>query len=216
MTVLQRIKTHRLLPVIQIDEADQARGLAEALGSGGLPVAEITLRTLAAERAMDIIAREYPDLLLGAGTVSTVAQVDAVVDAGAQFVVTPGFNPAVVARCMSIDMPVIPGVCTPTDVEAALAYGMDVLKFFPAEAAGGRAMIKALGGPYGDVSLIPTGGIDPGNLGDYLALPNVIACGGSWMVARDLIGRGDFATIAKEVSKAVDLVRRIATVEEAA
>lgn len=206
MSVVTSLKTHRLLPVIQIDDARHTDGLSEALLRGGLPVAEVTLRTPTAIEAIGRMVKKYPQLLVGAGTVSTAAQVDAVFDAGVQFVVSPGFNPAVVARCLELGLTVIPGVCTPTDIEAALGFDLDVLKFFPAEAAGGVAMLKALSGPYGDIGFVPTGGIGANNILSYLALENVVACGGSWMVSPRLIQAADFGRIRKLVEEAVALV----------
>jgi 2-dehydro-3-deoxyphosphogluconate aldolase/(4S)-4-hydroxy-2-oxoglutarate aldolase len=216
MTIVESLKKHRLLPVIQIEDATRAYGLAEALAVGGLPIAEITLRTPAAVDAIEKIATLFPSILVGAGTVSSPAQVDAVTDAGARFVVSPGFNPAVVERCREIGLPVIPGVCTPTDIEAALNYELDLLKFFPAEAAGGVPMLKALAGPYGDLDFVPTGGIGPQNIGDYLALSNVLACGGSWMVNPLEIQAGNFEAIQKKVSHVVQLLANDGTLAEEA
>ena len=206
MSVVTSLKTHRLLPVIQIDDACHTEGLAEALLKGGLPVAEVTLRTPAALEAIGRMVKQYPQLLVGAGTVSTVAQVDAVFDAGVQFVVSPGFNPDVVARCLEHGLTVIPGVCTPTDIESALGFDLDVLKFFPAEAAGGVKMLKALSGPYGDIGFVPTGGIGPQNILSYLALDNVVACGGSWVVNPAYLQDADYGRIRKLVEEAVALV----------
>ena len=195
MTVMDRIKSHRIVPVVRMDDREKALPLAEALLTGGLPIAEITLRTPAAIDVISAITRTFPRMLVGAGTVSTVGQVEAVFDAGARFVMSPGINPVVVAHCLDIGMPVILGVCTPTEIETAIAMGLETLKFFPAAAVGGVPMLKALSGPYDDLEFLPTGGISANTLADYLALPNVIACGGSWMVAEELIAEGDFAEI---------------------
>jgi 2-dehydro-3-deoxyphosphogluconate aldolase/(4S)-4-hydroxy-2-oxoglutarate aldolase len=179
-----RLVRHRVVPVIRLETPDAAAPLAAALVSGGLPVAEVTFRTDAAAESIRIMA-DRGDILVGAGTVLTRAQADEAKAAGAAFAVAPGLNPETVRHCQQINLPIIPGVCTPSDIEAALELGLTHLKFFPAEAAGGIAMIKALSAPYSGVCFMPTGGIHPGNLSAYLALPSVIACGGSWMVAPD-------------------------------
>lgn len=217
MTVVESIKKHRLLPVIQIEDAGATYGLAEALLAGGLPLAEVTLRTPSALKVIETMARVFPKLLVGAGTVSTVEQVNAVVDAGARFVISPGLNPAVVGRCLELGVPVFPGVCTPTDIEFALSFGLETLKFFPAEAAGGVNMLSALAGPYGDLSFIPTGGIGPKNLHSYLSQANVLACGGSWMVNPLDIKNSSFDKIQAYVADAVSHVTQVCdTLGEAA
>jgi 2-dehydro-3-deoxyphosphogluconate aldolase/(4S)-4-hydroxy-2-oxoglutarate aldolase len=196
--VLKKLGDIGLIPVIKLNSPDEALPLGKALLAGSLPVAEITFRTDAAHESIKILSRELPDLVLGAGTVLTPGQVDTAVAAGARYIVTPGFNPKVVEYCQKKGIPVTPGVTTPSQIEQALEYGLKVLKFFPAENSGGVGMLKAFAGPYGDkVSFIPTGGVSEKNLADYLALPNVHAVGGSWMVPGKLIEAGDFAAVEK-------------------
>jgi 2-dehydro-3-deoxyphosphogluconate aldolase/(4S)-4-hydroxy-2-oxoglutarate aldolase len=185
----------RVVPVVAIPRADDAVPLARTLVEAGLPCAEITFRTDAAAAAIAAIAAAVPELRVGAGTVLSVAQAEAALRAGASFIVAPGFDPAVVDFALQRGVPVVPGVCTPTEVTLALARGLSVLKLFPAEAAGGVAYLKALAAPFGAASFVPTGGIGPDNLASYLAVPQVLACGGSWMVTKKLIAAGDFDTI---------------------
>lgn len=203
MQVLERIRQLRILPVIVIDDAAAAVPLAGALRAGGLPVAEVTFRTSAAAEAIARIGAADPDLLLGAGTVLTTAQAEQAQAAGARFIVAPGFSPAVVDWCLAHELPVFPGVCTPTDIEAALARGLETLKFFPAEPIGGLPYLKAIAAPYGNVRFIPTGGVNAANLAAYLGFNKVIACGGSWMAPAEWIGRGEFARIREETARAV-------------
>ena len=205
--ILEIIGSLGVVPVVKIEDAGQALDLADALTDGGLPVAEITFRTTAAEAAITSIVDARPDMLVGAGTVLTTEQAGQAIGAGARFIVAPGFNPTVVAYCQKHDTPVFPGVCTPTDIEAALGFGLTALKFFPAEAFGGLKTLKALGGPYGNVKFIPTGGISTNNLADYLASPKVLACGGSWMVAADMISGGQFEKISDLTRDAVAIVK---------
>lgn len=207
--VLTTIRQHGLVPVIKLESAESAEPLARTLQEAGLPLAEVTFRTEAAEESIRRIAKNVPDVLVGAGTVLSIQQVQKAVEAGASFIVSPGFNPRVVEYCVANDIPVTPGVSNPTDVEAALEYALDVLKFFPAGAAGGTAMLKALAGPYGGVGFIPTGGVKPDNLADYLELPNVVAVGGSWMVPSDAIKKGDFEKVGSLTREAVELTTRI-------
>lgn len=204
--MFEKLAAMRLVPVIVIKDVSKAVPLAKALCEGGLPCAEVTLRTPQAADAIRAIADAMPQMLLGAGTVLTPAQVDIAVNAGAKFIVAPGLNPEVVKYCQSINMPVLPGVCTPSEVEQGLALGLEALKFFPAEAAGGVNMLKALSGPYGNVKFMPTGGITQKNLQEYLAIKSVFACGGSWMVKDDLIAAGDFAAITELTREAVKLL----------
>jgi len=197
----------KLIPVVVIEDAADAAPLGRALLDGGLPCAEVTFRTAAAPQAIAALA-ELGGLLVGAGTVLTVDQAKQAVDSGAEFIVTPGFNPQVVGYCVDNDIPVIPGVCTPSGIEAALGFGLNVVKFFPAEAFGGLKTLKAIGGPYGMMKFIPTGGISPDNLVDYLAFDKVLACGGSWIVKKDLIAAGDFAEITRLTGDAVSLASK--------
>ena len=188
-----------VVPVIVLSDPAQAEPLGEALLAGGLPVAEITFRSDAALDGIRTMARLYPQLLLGAGTVLTVDQAQAAVDAGAAFIVTPGFNPTVVDHCLDQGTPVYPGISGTGEIEAAISRGLDVVKFFPAEALGGVAMLKALSGPYRNLRFMPTGGITLANLHDYLTLPQVIACGGSWLVPSDALASGDYGKIVSRV-----------------
>lgn len=207
---LKRIAEYGVVPVIALESAGQAGPLAEALQAGGLPVAEITFRTSAAADAMRAIARDYPDVLLGAGTVLSPENLERAVDAGARFGVAPGFNPAVVRKAAEFDLPFVPGVATPTDIEAALTARCRVLKFFPAGALGGPGMLQALAGPYKHtgVRFVPTGGVKPDNLADYLALEIVTACGGMWLAKSDTLAAGDWAGITARCKEAVEIVRR--------
>ena len=187
-----------LIPVIKLDSPAEALPLGKALVAGGLPVAEVTFRTEAAEESIRILANELPELVLGAGTVLTTTQAEAAAAAGARYIVTPGFNPKIVSYCIENGRPVTPGVSSPSQIEQAIEMGLHVAKFFPAEPSGGVDMLKSFAGPYGDkISFIPTGGIGPKNLADYLSCPNVFAVGGSWMVPSDAVKAGDFARIEK-------------------
>ena len=176
-----------LIPVIKIENADDAVPLAKALIDGGLPAAEITFRTSCAAEAIKNITEAYPEMLVGAGTVLTTEQVDAAIAAGSKFLVSPGLNPKVTAYCLSKGVPMLPGCSNPSDVEAALELGLTTVKFFPAEAAGGLKMLKAMAAPYGNLTFMPTGGINADNLLDYLKFNKIVACGGSFMVADQLI-----------------------------
>jgi 2-dehydro-3-deoxyphosphogluconate aldolase/(4S)-4-hydroxy-2-oxoglutarate aldolase len=193
--IFEQIGEHGLIPVIKIDDAADALPLARSLCAGGLPVAEITFRTACAAEAIGAIREGLPNMILGAGTVLTVEQAEAAVDAGARFIVSPGFNPRVVDWCVGHDIPAAPGCATPSDIEAALEAGLDTVKFFPAEASGGIPMIKALSGPYTGMKFIPTGGINAFNLVDYLKNGCVLACGGSFMVKDEYIKTGAFDKI---------------------
>jgi len=194
----------RLVPVIAIEDAAEALPLGRTLLENGLPIAEVTFRTKAAAAAIRQLA-QLDDLMLGAGTVLSIDQVQEACDAGAQFIVTPGFNPKVVDYCLKKNIPIVPGVCTPTEIEAALEYELEVLKFFPAVSMGGVTSLKAFSGPYAGVKFIPTGGINAANVGDYLKLPNVLACGGSWMVGKKLITSKNYAEIARLTREAASL-----------
>ena len=204
--MFEKLAQMRIVPVIVINDVAKAVPLAKALCDGGLPCAEITFRTAAAADAIRAITKEFPEMLVGAGTILTPAQVDEAVAAGAKFMVSPGLNSDTVSYCQSKDIPMLPGVCTPSDIEKALSIGLNTLKFFPAEAAGGTAMLKALSAPYGGVKFMPTGGLTPKNLPDYLSIKSVFACGGSWMVKDELINAGDFDTITALTKEAVGMV----------
>ncbi|NLD88522.1 MAG: bifunctional 4-hydroxy-2-oxoglutarate aldolase/2-dehydro-3-deoxy-phosphogluconate aldolase [Clostridiales bacterium] len=193
-----------IIPVIKINDPGKAVPLASALLKGGLPVAEVTFRTEAAEESIKAITSGCPEMLTGAGTVLTPEQAERAVDAGARFIVSPGLNPRVVEWCLKRGVTIIPGCATPTELETALEYGINVVKFFPASEAGGLPMIKAMSAPYGRVRFIPTGGINLENLPQYLASPKVLACGGSFMVQEELINKGQFDEITFITRKAVD------------
>lgn len=196
----------RLVPVVVLDDAQDAEALAQALIVGGLPIAEVALRTPAALESIAVMARE-PGLLVGAGTVVRPDDVAKVVDAGARFVVSPGFSSAVVRECQRLEVPVLPGIATATELQMALDAGVDTVKFFPASAAGGPAMVKALAAPFSEARFVPTGGIDSASLASYLAIPSVLAVGGSWMVARKLIADLDFAMVTALTEQACAAVR---------
>ena len=207
-TVLARLGEARVLPVVELDGSEAALPLARALLAGGLPVAEITFRSDAAAESIAILRERVPDMLVGAGTVLGIEQVELARRAGSQFVVTPGFNPAVVEACIETDLPVLPGINNPTGVEQAMGFGLEAMKFFPAEASGGVPFLRALSGPYPSIRFLPTGGIGPNNLGHYLALPNVLACGGSWLVSPALVRASRFDEIARLAREAVALAAR--------
>lgn len=202
--ILQKIYNAGIVPVIKIDDPEKAVPLAKALYEGGLPVAEVTFRTVHAKEAIARIARELPDMLVGAGTVLTTEQVDAAIEAGAKFIVSPGLNPDVVTHCIHRGITITPGCTSPSDIERAITLGIDVVKFFPAEAYGGIKTIKALSAPYANIKFIPTGGIDPSNLNAYLSFDRVLACGGSWMVKEELVNNGEFDKIKTLVKQAVE------------
>ncbi len=198
--VLKRFQNLGIIPVVKIDDAKMAVPLAKALCEGGLPVAEVTFRTAAAEEAIRSMTQAYPDMFVGAGTVLTTEQVDPAVDAGAKFIVSPGLNPKVVRYCIEKGVTITPGTSSPTDIEQALEFGLEAVKFFPAEASGGLAKIKAMAAPYVNMMFMPTGGINEKNLNSYLDFPKILACGGSWMVSDALINAGEFDKI-KELTK---------------
>lgn len=195
-----------IVPVIKIDDASLAEPLAEALIAGGVPCAEVTFRTEQAADAIRRIAGAYPDVLVGAGTVLTTEQADRALDAGAHFAVSPGLNPRVVEHCLKIGLPIAPGCATPSDVERALELGLELVKFFPAEQAGGLAYIQALSAPYSGMRFMPTGGISPDNLAVYLKCKAVLACGGSYMVTAQLLAARDWAEITALCRKSGDIV----------
>ena len=202
--MIDSLEKLRVIPVVALEDADKAEPLADALCAGGLPCVEITLRTETALESIRALSGR-DDLLLGAGTVHGSEQARAAVEAGARFIVTPGFNPKTVAWCLENEVPVFPGTSSPTDLEMALDFGLKIVKFFPAEAIGGVKTLKAFSGPYRTLRFIPTGGISPVNLVDYLALPQVVACGGSWMVKQDLLDGEHFDEVTQLASEAVSL-----------
>jgi 2-dehydro-3-deoxyphosphogluconate aldolase / (4S)-4-hydroxy-2-oxoglutarate aldolase len=204
--VLRHIEQLGILPVVEIPSPADALPLAEALLAAGLSCAEITFRTPAAAEAIALIHDRLPGLLLGAGTVTTSEQVELASAAGASFLVSPGFDRRIVQLGVGRGLTVIPGVCTPTEVQAAIACDLGVVKFFPAEAMGGIATLKALAGPFPGLRYVPSGGIDPSNLGAYLGLPQVLACGGSWMVKSELLLAGAYDRISELAREAIDLV----------
>ena len=203
MDMIQKFASLGIVPVIKLNDPADAVPLCRALAKGGLPVAEITVRTAAAEESIRRVAKELPDVLVGAGTVLTVEQADKAMNAGAQFIVTPGFNPEVVGHCVEKGYPIFPGCPTTSDIEQAIRFGLKVVKFFPAEAMGGVATIKAVSAPYGDMLFMPTGGVNEDNLNTYLSFPKIIACGGSWMAKSDLIEAGAFDKIEEITRSAV-------------
>lgn len=204
--VLEEIEKIGIVPVIKIDDVEKAVPLAKALIAGGIPCAEVTFRTAQGEEAIRRISRETPDILAGAGTVLTTEQVDRAVDAGAKFIVSPGLNPKVVEYCIKKNIPVTPGCANPSDIEIALEFGLDVVKFFPAEQAGGLEYIKAISAPYSSLKFMPTGGINANNIVKYLSFEKILACGGSWMVSADLINEGKFDEITKLCRQALQNV----------
>lgn len=205
--LLKRIEEIGILPVVVLEKAEDALPLGKALMEGGLPAAEVTFRTEAASASIRLLTEAYPDMLVGAGTVLTIEQVDQAVQAGAKFIVSPGLNPRVVGYCVEHHIPIIPGTCTPSDVEAALEFGLNTVKFFPAEPSGGMNFLKAIAAPYTNVRFMPTGGINADNVGKYLAWNRIVACGGSWMVKGDLIRAGKFDEIRDLCAEAAQLVK---------
>ena len=208
LSILEQIGKIKIIPVVAIKNARDAAPLGEALLRGGLPCAEITFRTPAALDTIKSLAR-YDEILLGAGTVLTIDQIKQAVDAGALFIVSPGFNDRVVQYCIEQKIPITPGCCTPTDLSRALDFGLNIVKFFPADAFGGLKTLKAISAPFQQIQFIPTGGINPQNLPEYLRFPQVIACGGSWMVQSDLISEGRFTEITRLTKEAVEIAAGI-------
>lgn len=206
-TVLKQLQNLGIVPVVVLDNAKEAEALAKALCEGGIPCAEVTFRTEAAEESIRIMTKKFSEMLIGAGTVLTTEQVDRAIAAGAKFIVSPGLNPKVVAYCQEKGIPVTPGVQTPSEIEQALEFGLDAVKFFPAEAAGGLTMIKALAGPYVNVKFMPTGGISLKNAPEYLSCNKVFAVGGSWIAKKELINAGKFDEIAALAKEAVAMVK---------
>ena len=207
--VLQKMHDIGIIPVVVLNDAKDAAPLGKALLEGGLPCAEVTFRTDAAEESIRIMSEKFPELLVGAGTVLTIDQVDRAVAAGARFIVSPGLNPKIVQYCTEKQIPITPGVVTPGEIEKAIELGLEVVKFFPAEPSGGLSMINAVGAAYTAMKFMPTGGITAKNAADYLKSGKIHACGGSWMVKGDLIDSGQFDKIEEMTREAVDLVHKI-------
>ena len=208
-TMAEQFYEYGVVPVVVLEEAKDALPLAKALVEGGLPCAEVTFRTAAAEESIRLMSEKYPEMLVGAGTVLTTKQVDRAAAAGAKFIVSPGFDPEIVDYCLEKKIPVFPGCITPSEVAQAVKRGLQVVKFFPAEQAGGVAMIKAMAAPYTMVKFMPTGGISAKNLADYLSFGKILCCGGSWMVKGDLIKNGEFDKIRELTKEAVELAAKI-------
>ena len=208
---LQKLEQFGIVPVVVLDDAADAAPLAKALCDGGLACAEVTFRTEAAEESIRIMAEKHPDMLVGAGTVLTTKQVDEAIEAGAKFIVSPGFDPEIVDYCQEKGIEIFPGCVSPSEVAQAVKKGLKVVKFFPAEQAGGIAMIKAMAAPYTGIKFMPTGGINAKNLEDYLSFDKIICCGGSWMVKGDLVKAGEFDKIREltaEAKKLADSIRK--------
>lgn len=209
--ILEQLGTYGIVPVVVLQDAAKAEPLAEALCKGGLACAEVTFRTDAAEESIRIMSEKFPEMLVGAGTVLTIEQADCAVKAGAKFIVSPGLNPEVVKWCQAHEVPVIPGIVTPTEMAQAIGLGLTMVKFFPAEPAGGLPMIKAMAAPYVGLKFMPTGGINAKNLEEYLSCDKIICCGGSWMVKGELVKAGEFDKIREltaEARKLVDSIRK--------
>ena len=207
--VLEKIQKIGIVPVVVLNDAKDAEPLAKALCNGGLTCAEVTFRTDAAEESIRIMSEKYPEMLIGAGTVLTTEQVDRAVAAGAKFIVSPGLNPKIVKYCVEKNIPITPGICTPSEAEQAIENGLEVVKFFPAEPAGGLKMIKAMAAPYTGLKFMPTGGINATNVKEYLAYDKILACGGSWMVKGSLVEAGEFDKIEAMTKEAVEIVKEV-------
>lgn len=207
--VAEKIQKMGVVPVVVLNDAKDAAPLAKALCGGGLPCAEVTFRTDAAEESIRMMTTEYPEMFVGAGTVLTIDQVDRAVNAGAKFIVSPGFDPEIVDYCLEKNIPVFPGCITPSEVAQAVKRGLKIVKFFPAEQFGGVATIKAMAAPYVGLKFMPTGGVNAKNLESYLSCDKIIACGGSWMVKGDLVRDGKFDEIQKMTEEVVKLVADI-------
>lgn len=205
-TITEQLRKSKVIPVIAVDRAEDIIPLGNALYENGLPAAEITFRTAAAQEAIRLLRESQPDMLIGAGTVLNYEQAKQAKEAGATFIVSPGFNPNTAKACQQLDIAYIPGVNNPSTIEAALELGITTLKFFPAEASGGVAMLKSLLAPYGDIEIMPTGGINRNNIKEYLSIPRVVACGGTWMVDKKLIDEGNWDEIGRLAREAADLV----------
>ena len=209
MDIAEKFQKLGVVPVVVLEDTKDAVPLAKALVEGGLPCAEVTFRTEVAEESIRLMTEQFPEMLVGAGTVLTREQVDAAVAAGAKFIVSPGFDPEIVDYCLEKEIPIFPGCVTPSEVAQAVKRGLKVVKFFPAEPAGGVAMIKAMAAPYNQLRFMPTGGIGTQNLKDYLGFDKIICCGGSWMVKADLIKNGEFEKICNLTKEAKELAKSI-------
>ena len=209
MDIAEMFQKLGVVPVVVLEDTKDAVPLAKALVEGGLPCAEVTFRTAAAGEAIRLMKEAHPEMLVGAGTVLTVDQVDRAVQAGAEFIVSPGFDPEIVDYCIKKKIPVLPGCITPSEAAQAVRRGLSVIKFFPAEQAGGLAFIKAMAAPYTSLSFMPTGGINPENVKKYLEYDRIFACGGSWMVKGKLITEGRFDEIEKLTREAAEIVKDI-------
>ena len=207
--VLEKLGQYGIVPVVVLNDSKDAEPLADALCEGGLACAEVTFRTEAAAESIKIMSEKHPEMLVGAGTVLTIEQVDEAVAAGAKFIVSPGLNPEVVKYCLDKNIAITPGVVTPSEMEQAIELGLNIVKFFPAEPSGGLSMIKAVSAPYTMLKFMPTGGINPGNVKEYLKSDKIFACGGSWMVKGDLVDAGDFDKIKELTKEAADIVKKI-------
>ena len=207
MDIFEEVGKIRIVPVVVLNDAEKAVPLAEALCKGGLPCAEVTFRTDAAEESIKRIAKARPDMLVGAGTVLSPEQADRAMAAGAKFIVSPGLNPKVVEHCLKNNYPVCPGIMTPTEIELAMSFGLERVKFFPAEQAGGLKMIKALAAPYTKLKFMPTGGLNAQNITEYLSYEKIFACGGSWMCAGKLVNENKFDEIEKLTAEAAALTK---------
>ena len=207
--IYSKVAACKLIPVIKLNDAEKASPLARALEAGGLPVAEITFRTDAAEQAIKNIKRDFPNVLLGAGTVTTVEQAERALDAGAAYIVTPGISGRVIEFCLKKNVAIFAGACTPSEIMQVMEYGLNVVKFFPAAQYGGLNTVKALSAPFPNIRFVPTGGVSEKNILEYLSFPKVLACGGSWMVPEKVIDAGDFHEIERLASSAVKLINGI-------
>ena len=206
---LEKLGQYGIVPVVVLNDSKDAEPLADALCEGGLACAEVTFRTKAAAESIKIMSEKHPEMLVGAGTVLTVELVDEAVAAGAKFIVSPGLNSEVVKYCLDKNIAITPGVVTPSEMEQAIELGLNIVKFFPAEPSGGLSMIKAVSAPYTMLKFMPTGGINPGNVKEYLKSDKIFACGGSWMVKGDLVDAGDFDKIKELTKEAADIVKEI-------
>ncbi|MDB1125945.1 bifunctional 4-hydroxy-2-oxoglutarate aldolase/2-dehydro-3-deoxy-phosphogluconate aldolase [Vibrio algarum] len=205
-TLNKQLQAIKVVPVIAINDAEKAAKLAQVLVENGLPCAEVTFRTEQAAQAIKNMRAAFPDMLIGAGTVLTSTQVDQAIDAGVDFIVSPGFNPTTVKYCQQRGMPIIPGINNPSLVEQAMEMGLDTLKFFPAEPSGGVAMLKALSAVY-PIKFMPTGGVNPKNVNDYLSIPTVLACGGTWMIPNDLIENDKWEELGQLVAEVAGILQ---------